>query len=190
MIEPLFAERLLTPEEYLAAEEAAEVKHEYLGGRVYAFAGASLDHDRLAANLAFRLRSRLGEGPCEVFGSDVLVRASEDVYYYPDLTVCCEFTEDETRVISRPRVVVEIASPTTKRIDEGEKAHAYWRVPSIETYVLVEQDVLRVRVLRRGADYWEPELLTELTDRLRLEGLGFETTLAEIYARTRLAKQA
>jgi Uma2 family endonuclease len=83
--------------------------------------------------------------------------------------------------------VIEVASPSTRRVDQGEKAAAYWLLPSIEAYVLVEQDVLSVRVLRRGAEGWEPEVLTRPDDRLRLDGLDFSVTLAAIYARTDLA---
>lgn len=186
MIEPLPVEALLTPEEYLAAENSAEVKHEYVGGRVYAFSGASTDHNRLATNLVVLLGNHLAGGPCEVFGSDMLFRAAEDILYYPDLMVCCDVRDDEVVYMRRPRLVIEISSPSTKRIDEGEKALSYWRVASIEVYVIVEQETLRVRVLRRGADFWDAEILTQPSDRLTIPSLGFETTLAAIYARTRL----
>jgi hypothetical protein len=37
--------RHLSPEDYLAFERQAETKHEYVGGEVFAMAGASLGHN-------------------------------------------------------------------------------------------------------------------------------------------------
>ena len=50
---------MITPEEYLEGEPAAEVRHEYLEGYVYAMAGASDDHNRIAGNIFGELYVRL-----------------------------------------------------------------------------------------------------------------------------------
>lgn len=184
MIDPLLAEALWTPEEYLAVEETAEVKHEYVGGRVYAFAGAGWNHNVLVSNLHFLLRSQLGSGPCLVLGSDMMLKAAEDVFYYPDLLVCCDPTDTGPRYVRRPRVVIEVLSPSTRRTDLTEKAAAYWRVPSIEVYLIVDPDAQRVQVLRRGSETWQIELLSQPEHHVRLESLGFAASLAEIYERT------
>jgi len=39
---------LISPDEYLEGERLAEVRHEYVDGRVYAMAGTSDDHNRIA----------------------------------------------------------------------------------------------------------------------------------------------
>ena len=46
-------------EEYLAGEETAEMKHEYLDGVVYAMAGATNAHNRLAVNVIASLHAQL-----------------------------------------------------------------------------------------------------------------------------------
>ena len=42
---------LISPEEYLEGERLAEVRHEYVDGRVYAMAGASDDHNRIGVEI-------------------------------------------------------------------------------------------------------------------------------------------
>ncbi|MBI2301233.1 MAG: Uma2 family endonuclease [Armatimonadetes bacterium] len=183
MSEPSRVEALLTPEAYLAWEESADVKHEYVGGHVYALAGASPAHIRIVANLTGLLWQHLAGHPCEVMGNDLKVRPAEDVIYYPDLTVVCD-PDPQQDFTDRPRVIIEVSSPSTRRIDEAEKADAYWRLPSVEAYILVAQDVLWVRVLRRGPDGWETESLTRPDDLLRLDSLGFAAPLSAVYDRT------
>ena len=77
----------ISPEEYLEGERLAEVRHEYVDGRVYAMAGASDDHNRIAGNIFAELRERLRGHRCEPFINDMKVKippAFADVYYYPD----------------------------------------------------------------------------------------------------------
>ena len=77
----------LSVQDYLAAEQRGEVRHEYLGGVVYAMAGASDEHIAICMNLAFGLRRHLQDTPCKVQMSDGKVRlnlAGEDIFYYPD----------------------------------------------------------------------------------------------------------
>ena len=52
-------DQLLSVEEYLATEEQALIKREYLGGIVYEMGGASRTHDRIVGNLRLALRDRL-----------------------------------------------------------------------------------------------------------------------------------
>ena len=41
-------QKYYTPEEYLALEESADYKSEYYQGEIFALAGASVNHNRLA----------------------------------------------------------------------------------------------------------------------------------------------
>ena len=61
-------------------------------------------------------------------------------------------------------------------------------MPSLEGYVQVAHDALRVTVGRRspGLDYWADETLTEPEHLLRLDGLGFSLPLSRLYRRTGL----
>lgn len=57
----------LSVAEYLAGERESNVRHEYVVGQVYAMAGASDRHNRIALNIASRLNDHLAQGECEAF---------------------------------------------------------------------------------------------------------------------------
>lgn len=119
---------LISVEQYLAAEQDAAIRHEYLGGYVYAMAGAKIIHNRITASALVSLGSRLRGKPCEAFNSDVKVRiqlSSHTRFYYPDAMVVCESNPDQQTWQDRPVVIVEVASESTRRVDQGEKREAY-----------------------------------------------------------------
>lgn len=168
-------------DEYLRGEESSELRHEYIGGVVYAMVGASRQHNTLALNLGAALHRHLHGGPCRVFMSDVKVRLrvrGEEIFYYPDLVVACEPSDRERYYVEQPRLIVEVLSETTERIDRREKLFAYTLIPSLQEYVLVAQARPEVTVHRRRSD-WVGEVLT--AGELRLEAVEFEIPLASIY---------
>src|SRR5688500_17407942 len=83
---------LVSPEEYLAAEESADRKHEYVGGVVYAMAAGRNRHHQIATNALLALGTRLRGQPCRPFNSDTKVRVrfpTHTRFYYPDVQVVC-----------------------------------------------------------------------------------------------------
>src|ERR1051326_8359766 len=79
----------LTPEEYLAAERAAEHKSEYYDGYVYAMAGGTPNHSLIAHNLHGEFHIALRGRGYRVYTSDLRVRSTPSSYSYPDITVVC-----------------------------------------------------------------------------------------------------
>ena len=113
----------LTPEEYLAGEKIAEVRHEFVDGFVFAMVGTSLRHSDIKMNITAWLRGRLPVG-CGLFNGDVklMVRASSDTaFYYPDVFISCGPRDPEAHHLRDATLVVEILSLSTERIDRGEK---------------------------------------------------------------------
>jgi Uma2 family endonuclease len=135
---------LLSVDEYLALERESSVRHEYVGGEIYAHAGASERHNIIALNVAASLRVAARGTPCHVFMSDMNLRVAEDVLYYPDVMVVCDETDADPYVKHRPCVVVEVLSPSTEKIDLREKLLAYRRLDSLRAYIMVHQDRRRV----------------------------------------------
>lgn len=176
--------QLLSVAEYLEAEMDSPVRHEYVDGQIFAMAGASDRHNRLSINLTTKLDDKLGDGPCEVFMSDMKVWVSESVFYYPDVVVACDGPGADEYYRKQPRLIIEVSSPSTERTDRSEKLAAYKQVKSLKEYVIVSQDKVRIEVCRRArGDRWNWEVLTELSDELRLESVGLTLTLAEVYRR-------
>jgi len=150
-------------------------------------AGASDRHNRIAINFTGRLDEQVGDGPCEVFMADMKVWVSETVFYYPDVVVACDGPGADPYYRKQPRLIIEVSSPGTERIDRSEKLLAYKRVKSLKEYVIVSQDRVHIEVFRRRrGDRWNWDVLTELGDELRLESVGLTLTVADIYRRVKL----
>jgi Uma2 family endonuclease len=89
MLQPKDTE-LITEEDYLQGELTSDVKHELIDGCVYAMAGASANHERIAGNVYRKFGNHLEGSSCEPFGSDMKVKVGAN-FFYPDVTVDCDF---------------------------------------------------------------------------------------------------
>lgn len=177
------------PEEYLEAEKLAEKKHEYVGGLVYAMAGAGKLHNRIVANLVARLHPQLRNGPCEVFPSDMMVRApflGEDRFYYPDATVVCGLDSSDERIVDEPIVVFEVLSPSTAGADFRDKGPSYRLLPSLRACVFIDSRTMEVTVFFRPDTVWERTILHNSEDRIELPWIGCTLPLSDLYERTGL----
>jgi Uma2 family endonuclease len=182
--------RYVSVEEYLEGERNSQVRHEYVEGHVYAMAGASDDHNRIAGNIFSFLHSALRGKPCEPFINDMKAKIQlASAFYYPDVLVACDPTDKEKYYRERPVVIVEVLSPETRRTDEREKAVAYRLVSSVEVYLLVEQDRSRITALHRADNDWRREVIEGRTVALKLECLGVEIPMERIYERTGVERQ-
>jgi Uma2 family endonuclease len=149
----------MTPEEYRAFEAASPVRHEYVGGRVYAMSGVKRAHSRISGNIFTRLFVAADGGPCRVHQAEVKLQIG-DVYYYPDVMVACGPEPEDEYVEDAPCLVVEVLSASTRRTDLTEKPDAYARVPSIGLYLAVDQRRRIVHVHHRDdARGWRVEML-------------------------------
>jgi Uma2 family endonuclease len=177
---------LLSVEEYLESEERSDVRHEYLGGYVYAMAGGSTSHVRIALAIQSLLYAKLSGKSCEAFNSDMKVRVRMPTHtrlYYPDAIVVCEPNTKNGTFQDLPTVVVEVLSDSTRRTDEGEKREAYLTIPTLKAYLLVEQDSAAVRVYRRVGDEFVIEQYAGLDAAVPLAEVGVELPLRDVYAR-------
>src|SRR6202049_440653 len=109
---------LVSVEEYLAGELISPIKHEYLGGVVYAMAGARNVHNVIAGNVFAALHARLRGRPCRPFNSDTKVRIRLPThvrFYYPDASVTCRPNPPTDSFQDEPAVIVEVLSSRTRR---------------------------------------------------------------------------
>ena len=177
--------------EYLAHEKDSPVRHEYVDGQMYAMAGASDRHNRIALNLASRLNDHLNGGPCEVFIADMKVIVDPLVYYYPDVVVACDPPGGDPYVRTQPHLIIEVVSPSTERIDRHEKWFAYRRVPSLLEYVLVLQDRMQVEVYRLQRDgEWTREIFAQPEEHVHFASVGFTLRVSAIYRNVRWSDSA
>lgn len=176
----------LSVSEYLAGERDADVRHEYVDGQVYAMAGASDRHNRIAGNIFSRLNSHLDGDECEPFISDMKIKVDDALYYYPDVVVTCDPPGGDAYFRTQPRLIVEVTSPTTERVDRTEKLHAYKSIESLQEYVLVSQDATLIEIHRRAPEgEWTRELLTAPHEQLTLASVGLSISLSDVYRNVR-----
>lgn len=176
---------LISVEDYLAGELESQVKHEYLGGVVYAMAGARDVHDIVTVNLLARLHARLhAKGRCRPFSSDTKIRVqlpTQTRFYYPDSSVICKPNPTGSSFQDQPAVIFEVLSKKTRRIDEGEKKDAYLTIPSLNVCALVEQELARIVVHRRTPNGFVREVYDGMDAVLPLPEIEIELSLAEVY---------
>lgn len=167
-------------EDYLAGELVSEIKHEYIDGYVYAMAGASVNHGRIAGNVSGELRQHLKKLPCDVLTSDLKVNVGTK-FFYPDVVVICNHENGEDYYTQSPLLIVEVLSKSTRCKDKKLKLLAYQSLPSVQEYVLIEQNVVDITVYRRSEN-WFPQSYF-LGDDVTFESVDFTMSVEEIYRR-------
>jgi len=176
-----------TPEEYLAFERTAAFKSEYLDGRIVAMSGASRNHSLIASQLIRLIGNQFDRQPCEVHGSDMRVKVTDqDLYTYPDVTAICgepTFEDSHRDTLLNPTVIFEVLSPTTEAYDRGEKFARYRRLASLTDYVLVAQDRPRIERFVRDGDDWVLTAFDGLDATVTLASIGCELRLGDVYAK-------
>lgn len=171
---------LLTEEEYLRSEKTSTLKREYIDGQIHAMAGAGYNHNTIAINISSNFRNHLKGTPCSTFMSDMKVRIGKD-YVYPDVLVDCGSMSGEDYFSTSPAIIVEVLSKSSRKTDLTVKLLRYINMESLQEYVLVEQDIVSVQVLRRS-NHWLSEYYF-LGDAVTFESIGLSLTVEEIYER-------
>jgi len=171
----------LDEQAYLKGELAAETKHEYVDGQVYAMAGASKNHERISSNIKRKIGNHLEDSKCEIFGSDMKVRTPTGSYRYPDCMVVCDDQTENEYYTESPTILVEVISRSTRKIDEQIKRLEYINIPSLKEYVLIEQDFVDITIYRHS-DYWHPTHYF-LGENILFESIGLTLSVEEIYHR-------
>jgi Uma2 family endonuclease len=180
--------RLLTEAEYLACERNADFRSEFYRGETFAMAGASREHNLIAANITRALGNQLSGGPCEVYQSDMKVQVSATgLYTYPDVVVACggpQFADDKKDVLLNPTLIVEVLSPATAGYDCGPKAAHYRRLDSLQEFVLVDQNTPVIEHYgRESSDTWRISRHEGLASVLALNSIGCRLLLADCYTK-------
>jgi Uma2 family endonuclease len=182
---------LVSPQEYLACERAAEFRSEYFRGEMFARAGTSWVHTLIKDNLALEAGNQLKGGHCRVATCDLRVKVSATgLYTYPDLVVVCDEPEFEDAVMDtllNPRVLIEVLSDSTEKYDRGAKFAQYRQVQSVQEYVLVAQDrPLVERHIRQTDGSWLMTEFSGLAQTFAFGTIAVQVPLAEIYRDVKL----
>ncbi len=175
-----------TAERYLAFERASNQRHEYLNGQVYAFAGASANHNLVTANTLSSLHTQLRQRPCTVYPSDMRLKISRTgLYTYPDISVVCgtpQFEDDQRDTLLNPAVIIEVLSPSTESYDRGRKFQHYRMLESLQEYLLIAQDGFRIEhYVRQINGQWLLADVSKPDASLELTSIGCTLLMTDVY---------
>lgn len=173
----------LSKEEWLELEKQTGLRYEYLDGFVYAMAGESQEHNDIVGNINDALRAKAKAKGCRYAFHNVRTWVKVlNRYYYPDVVVSCA-EESDPYEIHQACFILEVFSPSTADKDRREKLEAYFKIPTLNTYVLVAQEEKRVEIYQKTR--WNL-VWSELVNSGEIEIPCLETTLSleQIYAGT------
>lgn len=172
---------VLTMEEYLLAEQDCEIKHEYVDGELFAMAGASDFHNLISVNLTALLFNYFRENqlPCRTYAGDMKVKITDKRAFYPDVMVVCKDDNENAYYKTSPKLIIEVLSKSTRQRDKMLKRLCYQNIPSMEEYVLIEQDFCEVEIFRKK-DGWQSRYYY-LGEQIYFDSLGLTVTVADLY---------
>jgi Uma2 family endonuclease len=177
-------EAKISEEEYLEGELTSEIRHEYIDGYIYAMAGGSRNHGLISRNVLVELSNTLKQknSSCETYSSDMKAKESEETtkYFYPDVLVTCDSDDNESEYyINSPVIIVEVLSQSTRKYDLTTKKLYYINIPTLQEYVVIEQDICRIEVFRKS-DNWNPTSYF-LGDEISFESINTIISVENIY---------
>ncbi|MDB5208845.1 MAG: hypothetical protein JWR72_3920 [Flavisolibacter sp.] len=180
-------------EDYLLQEEAAEEKHEYVGGNIVAMAGASREHNQIVSNLIREVGSFFKGKGCDIFPSDFRVTTpTAKSYFYPDATIVCGATQMQPDIFDtllNPVVIFEVISEGTEKIDRGYKFFYYQQIPSLQEYILIDSREYAIEVIRRQSDgLWKFDKYALADKQLHLASINYILSFADVYYRVQLPR--
>ena len=173
----------MTVEDYLDwASRQDRGRTELYRGEIVAMAPEVAKHARAKFLTAIALRAAIKRAgvPCEAFVDSLAVRISDDTAYEPDALVNCgPLVPAEDMVATNPVIVVEILSPSSRRVDTNLKLADYFRHASVMHYLIVNLERRLVTHHRRGAgEAIHSELRSE--GAINLDPPGLTVMVAEL----------
>ncbi len=176
----------LSPQQYLEIDRAAERGSEYYDGEMFPMTAVSLVHDRIFDNISAALRTQIGGGRCTKVGSNLRVKCGPDgPYFYPDILVFCggpvlEDSNEDTLLDAT--AIIEILSPSTERYDRSFKFEHYRRLLSLQHYLLIAQNEVKIEHRRRLPDSsWTAIVSSDQQAVVELSAIGCELPIGSIY---------
>jgi len=175
-------DKVYTVEEYFALEKTSEICHEFVHGKLIPIPGESKIANKIAGNCYFQFRLHLRDKPFEIFAHDVrLIIEKGSIYRYPDIAIAPTADNEDTHAILQPVVLVEVISGNSAATDRGDKLKEYLQLPSLQHYLIIDQEDCAVEIYFRQEKGWHFDIYSALTDTIELSALEARITLKDIY---------
>lgn len=173
----------VTSEEFLEWVFEQEGRFELVDGFIYEMmAGAREGHNVVTSNIVMTIGPQAKRGGCRTTSSDTAVSTGEKSIRFPDIVVDCGPPDTSATKASTPTLLVEVLSPGTGEIDRTDKLEEYQRLDGTQLIMLVDPDVVLVKLYRRDGDGgWYSEKYEDLNDVIDLDEVGSSLALKDIY---------
>jgi Uma2 family endonuclease len=174
----------MTVDEFLAWTTTQPGRYELHRGEVYVMSPENAGHAdiKAAAYMALLGGVRARRLPCHVLPDGMTVRIDETTAYEPDALVYCGEKVLRTAVeVPSPIILIEVLSPSTRSVDLSVKLAAYFRLPSLAHYLIIDPaQPLILHHSRGSGDTILTRVVTEGS--IALDPPGLELVVADIYA--------
>jgi Uma2 family endonuclease len=175
-----------TAEEYLALEVESERRNEYRNGEIIPMTGGTPEHNEIAGNLIYLLKSVLRGQPYSIFVTDQRLWIPDlDLYTHPDIMVIqrpLKLKPGRKDTVTNPLLIAQILSDSTQEYDRGEKFEAYRTLPTFQEYLLIDQSKPHVeQFVRQSESQWLFTEYRELESQVQLSSLPVELALKDLY---------
>ena len=138
-----------TLSDFLLWEALQPDRHEFFRGEIFAMVGGSARHNRVVMNLGSHIAQQLEGTGCQAFTESMKVQIVEGILY-PDVVVTCSKADaGDEQIVTDPKLVIEVLSPSTKGYDQRDKFVLYRSLPSLREYALIDPSDQRVEVFSR-----------------------------------------
>ncbi len=137
------AEKRMTADEFLVWAEGREGRWELHNGVPWRMPAERTIHFKvkLAVQMALLRAIKKAGVPCHMLGDGVGVRISQHVLYEPDALVYCgPEVPGNALEVPNPVILVEVASPSTRKFDDTAKRDDYFSLASVHHYLLVDPE--------------------------------------------------
>jgi Uma2 family endonuclease len=172
----------LTREEFRQWTECRAGRYERIAGEPVAMSPERAIHARLKTRVwqALDRAIRIGGLDCEAFGDGITIEVDDETDYEPDAVVNYgPRLEPDAIAATNPVIVVEVLSPSTQSIDSSDKLADYFRVASIQHYLIVRAKRREIiHHARSGADIVSRAINIGL---IRMDPPGISIDVTEIY---------
>jgi Uma2 family endonuclease len=175
------AEKLYTLEEYFAFCESHEGRFEFVNGEIIEMSGESVTSNQIAGNIHFYMRGLLEDAPYIFAQNAVKLQVQEGrTFRIPDLMVFKE-SGNLVKYATEPVLIVEVISESSTHTDRVDKLNEYRLIPSLQYYLIAEQESCQVAAYIREGERWYVEFYDKIEDIIKLPYFGIELPLSAVY---------
>lgn len=175
------AEKLYTLEEYLAFCKTHEGRFEFVNGEIIEMLSESVTAGQITGNIHIYLRGLLDDKPYIFVQNAVKLQVQEGkVFRIPDFLIFKE-SGNKVKYATEPILIVEVISESTAKTDRTTKLNEYRLIPSLQYYLIVEQESCFIEMYIREGERWYVEFYDKLDESISLPYFNVEIPVNRVY---------